>query len=102
MAFFIDTQTGQVATRNQLLDAGLAPEDGPPPPPWHPLQGPSDGSTMWYAVLRKRARGQVWIGSLVFRHSPRHASLLKQGWAEVRLEEIGAPTGTGRPGGQAM
>ena len=35
--------------------------------PWHPIQGPSDASTMWYAVLRKRERG-VFIGTLCIRH----------------------------------
>jgi hypothetical protein len=42
---------------------------------------------MWYAVLRRRERG-VFIGTLVLRHSPHHASLLQRGWQEVAVEEI--------------
>lgn len=78
-----------MATQAQLVEAGLVPPDRPPELPWHPLQGPGDASTMWYAVLRKHAREKVWIGSLVFRHTPRHASLLAEGWEEVPVEEIG-------------
>ena len=36
------------------MEAGLADDDETPVKPWHPIQGPSDASTMWYAVLRKR------------------------------------------------
>jgi hypothetical protein len=43
---------------------------------------------MWYAVLRRQERG-VFIGSLVFRHSPHHALLLERGWEEVDVEAIG-------------
>ena len=59
-----------------------------PVAPWHPIQGPSDASTMWYAVLRKRERG-VFIGTLCFRHTERQASLLEQGWEEVDVPAIG-------------
>ena len=59
-----------------------------PAKPWHPIQGPSDASTMWYAVLRKRERG-VFIGTLCIRHTGRQASLERGGWQEVRVEEIG-------------
>ena len=59
-----------------------------PPKPWHPIQGTSDATTMWYAVLRKQERG-VYIGSLVLRHTDRHASLLQSGWQEVEVAEIG-------------
>jgi hypothetical protein len=92
--FFIDTDTGQVATQRQLLDAGIAPESGIPPRPWLRVQGTGDASTMWYAVLRKRERG-VYIGTLVLRHQDHHASLLARGWEEVAIEEIAAPTGEG-------
>jgi hypothetical protein len=88
-AFFIDTVTGQVATRRQLVEAGLARPDEPPPRPWHPVHGTADASTMWYAVLRKRVRG-VFIGTLVLRHGEHHASLLQQDWQEVAIEEIQA------------
>jgi hypothetical protein len=88
-AFFVNTGNGRVATRAQLADGGLVDELGKPVEPWHPIQGPSDASTMWYAVLRKRERG-VFIGTLVLRHSSRHASLLQGGWQEVDVEEIRA------------
>jgi hypothetical protein len=86
--FFIDTSSGQVATQRQLIDAGVADEDAPPPRPWLRIQGTGDASTMWYAVLRRRERG-VFIGTLVLRHRPHHALLLQQGWEEVPVEEIG-------------
>jgi hypothetical protein len=86
--FFIDTQTGRVATATQLREAGLAGPDGEVGAPWHPISGPDDASTMWYAVMRKRTRG-VFIGTLCIRHIGRQASLAKQGWEEVPLAEIG-------------
>jgi hypothetical protein len=88
-SFFIDTETGQVATLRQLIEAGVADDRNPPPRPWHPIQGTADATTMWYAVLRKRERG-VFIGTLVLRHTPHHASLLQSGWQEVQVEEIRA------------
>jgi hypothetical protein len=89
-SFFIDTDTGQVATQRQLVEAGVADETGTPPRPWHPIQGTRDATTMWYAVLRKRERG-VFIGTLALRHGDHHASLLQQGWHEVAIDEIGLP-----------
>jgi hypothetical protein len=86
--FFVDTDTGQVATRRQLIEAGLA-SDAEPPRPWLRIQGSDDATTMWYAVLRKRVRG-VFIGALAIRHGPHHASLLEQGWSEVPLDELRA------------
>jgi hypothetical protein len=86
--FFIDTATGQVATGRQLVEAGVVRPDETPRPPWHPVQGSGDASTMWYAVMRKRTRG-VFIGTLCIRHAGYHASLLQQGWQEVPVEEIG-------------
>jgi hypothetical protein len=88
-SFFIDTDTGQVATLRQLVEAGVADTVEPPPRPWHRIQGTGDASTMWYAVLRKRERG-VFIGTLVLRHTAHHASLLQAGWQEVEPEEIRA------------
>jgi hypothetical protein len=88
--FFVNTQTGQVATRRQLVGAGLADDEEKPVRPWHPIQGPSDASTMWYAVMRKRERG-VFIGTLCIRHTTRHASLEEAGWQEVPIAEIAAP-----------
>jgi hypothetical protein len=86
--FFIDPDTGQVATHWQLVDAGLATRDEPPARPWLRIQAPDDASTMWYAVLRKRERG-VFIGTLCIRHTGRQASLEERGWREVPVPEIG-------------
>lgn len=61
---------------------------GKPVPPWHPIQGPSDASTMWYSVLRKHERG-VYIGTLSIRHTGRAASLVRAGWDEVPMDGIG-------------
>jgi hypothetical protein len=85
--FFIDTDTGQVATRRQLIEASLAGETEAPPRPWLRIQGSDDATTMWYAVLRKRERG-VFIGALAIRHGEHHASLLQGGWDEVPLDEL--------------
>ena len=94
-SFFIDTDQGPVATLRQLLEAGIADEVQGPPRPWLRIQGPSDASTMWYAVLRKRERG-IFIGALALRHSPRLDLLLHSGWHEVAIEEIGpAASGLG-------
>jgi hypothetical protein len=95
--FFIDTATGQVATQRQLIAAGVAAEDAPPPRPWLRVQGTGDASTMWYAVMRKRERG-VYIGTLALRHQGHHASLLRQGWEEVPIDEIGVGTAAGERG----
>ena len=86
--FFIDTDTGRVATQMQLIDAGLATSTDEPPRPWHRIQGTRDATTMWYAVLRRETRG-VFIGTLVIRHSDHHASLLQDDWQEVLPEDIG-------------
>ncbi len=85
--FFIDTDTGQVATGRQLFEARISDRDGVPPRPWFRIQGPSDASTLWYAVMRKRERG-VFIGALSIRHGGHHASLLGKGWEEVPVQEI--------------
>ena len=77
-----------MATRGQLAEAGLVDEDENPVAPWHPIQGPSDASTMWYAVMRKRTRG-IFIGTFCIRHTDRQASLEEQGWEEVPVEAIG-------------
>ena len=86
--FFVNTRDGRVATRGQLEDAGLVDERQTPVAPWHPIQGPSDASTMWYAVLRKRERG-VFIGTLCIRHTGRQTLLEEQGWEEIPVDEIG-------------
>lgn len=85
--FFIDTSTGQVATRRRLLEAGIGSDEREPPRPWHRIQGTDDATTMWYAVMRRRERG-VFIGSLVLRHGDHHALLLRRGWEEVPVEEL--------------
>jgi hypothetical protein len=89
-AFFIDTDRGTVATARQLLEAGIGDDVYGPPRPWLRIQGPSDASTMWYAVLRKQERG-IFIGSLALRHSSRLDLLLQAGWQEVEVAEIGVP-----------
>jgi hypothetical protein len=86
--FFVNTEDGRVATRAQLEEAALVDSLGKPVEPWHPIQGPSDASTMWYAVLRKQEKG-VFIGTLCFRHSARQASLQQSGWDEVDVSSIG-------------
>jgi hypothetical protein len=90
--FFIDVQAGRVATRRQLSEAGLVDDDETPVPPWHAIQGPSDASTMWYAVMRKRTRG-IFIGTLCIRHTDRQASLERAGWEEVPIDAIGVGDG---------
>jgi hypothetical protein len=94
--FFIDTQTGQVATQRQLIAAGIAPADDLPPRPWHRIRGSGDASTLWYAVLRKRTHG-VFIGSMVIRHGDHHASLLRAGWEEVDVDAIRRTFGADAP-----
>jgi hypothetical protein len=86
--FFVNTSDGRVATRTQLAEAGLVDDHDKPQRPWHPIQGPDDASTMWYAVLRKRERG-IFIGTLCIRHPDRQASLEQQGWEEVTVDRIG-------------
>jgi hypothetical protein len=90
--FFIDTQSGRVATRKQLVAAGLADESERPVAPWHPIRGDRDASTLWFAVMRKQERG-VFIGTLCIRHTDWHASLMAKGWEEVPVEAIAAPSG---------
>jgi hypothetical protein len=93
MPFFINVETGQVATRAQLVEAGETPPSEPPALPWHPVQGPGDASTALYAVLRKQVRGRerdAWIGTLCIRHGGRQASLERDGWEEVSVEEMRA------------
>ena len=77
-----------MATRTQLAEAGFVDDLDKPVKPWHPIQGPSDASTMWYAVLRKHERG-VFIGTLSLRHTGRQASLEERGWEEIPIAEIG-------------
>ena len=94
--FFINVETGQVATHAQLIEAGDAPEREPPALPWHAVQGPSDASTALYAVLRKRVEGRdraVWIGTLCIRYGGRQAFLEERGWEEVDIDEMRRPLG---------
>jgi hypothetical protein len=86
--FFVNTEDGRVATRTQLVEAGLADDQDKPVRPWHQIQGPSDASTMWYSVLRKRERG-IFIGILCIRHTDRSTLLAEQGWEEIPVAEIG-------------
>jgi hypothetical protein len=77
-----------VATRGQLAEAGLMGEREVAQRPWHPIQGPSDSSTMWYSVLVKQERG-IFIGTLCIRHTGRQTLLESRGWREVPVGEIG-------------
>jgi hypothetical protein len=86
--FYIDTSSGTVATKRQLVADGVSSHGDEPPRPWLRIQGPGDATTMWYAVLRRHDRG-IWLGTLVMRHGDHHARLLGQGWEEVALDEIG-------------
>ncbi len=88
--FFIDTSTGEVATKRQLVEAGIADQLNAPPRPWLRIQGTDDATTMWYAVLRRRVRDDVYIGALALRHSDHHASLVAAGYEEVPLDELRA------------
>ena len=78
-----------MATQHQLVEAGIATQQELPPRPWLRINATGDATTMWYAVLRKREKG-VFIGTLVFRHSPHHSSLLERGWEEVPVGQIQA------------
>jgi len=52
---------------------------------------------MWYSVMRRPER-QVFLGSLVFRHSDHHRLLAEQGWEEIPIDEIrGGPESRGGP-----
>lgn len=86
--FYIDTAQGTVATVHQLIAAGVVEDSDVPPRPWLRIQGTSDASTMWYAVMRRRERG-IFLGTLVMRHTPHHDLLLSQGWEEIAPGEIG-------------
>lgn len=78
-----------MATQNQLAEAELVQgPDETPVRPWFRIQGPSDASTMWYSVLRKRERG-IFIGTLCIRHTDRKNLLAEQGWEEIPIEKIG-------------
>ncbi len=72
---------------HQLVEAGVAGDDGVPPRPWLRIQGSGDATTLWHAVLRRKERG-IFIGTLALRHSDHHALLLERGWEEVSVQEI--------------
>ena len=76
-----------MATKRQLIEAGIVGQIDAPPRPWLRIQGTDDATTMWYAVLRKRVR-DVYIGALALRHSDHHASLLASGYEEVTVAEL--------------
>jgi len=95
--FFINTENGQVATAAGLEADGVCSREDQPPRPWHKIQGSSDATTMWYSVMR-RPQQDVFLGSLVFRHSDHHRLLAKQGWEEIPIDEIrGGPESRGGP-----
>lgn len=52
---------------------------------------------MWYAVMRRPER-DIYLASLVFRHSDHHRLLSEQGWEEIPIAEIrGGPAARGGP-----
>ena len=80
--FFINVDTGAVATHRQLIEAGEAPPaDEPPSLPWHPVQGPSDASTASTAVLRKRVQGRE--RECLDRHARVFATASRQAFLEA-------------------
>lgn len=82
-----------MATKRQLVEAGVADPVNGPERPWLRIQGTNDASTMWYAVLRRQERG-IWLGSLAMRHQDHFERLCADGWEEVPIEEIGAAQAT--------
>ena len=83
--FFINVESGRIATYAQLIEAGEASETGPPELPWHPVQGPSDGSTALYAVLSWRRGGQT-LGMRPWRlRAAADGALLVAGWFGGRI-----------------
>lgn len=85
--FFIDTESGTVATERQLIAAGVITAGDTPERPWHLVRGDRDANTLWHTILRKQTHG-IWIGTVAFRHSDHHSSLLQAGWQEVTHDEI--------------
>ena len=70
-SFFIDTDTGQVATLSQLTEAGAVGPNALPTPPWYPIQGTRDATTLWraqYSASRPRDNGRA--------SSARHALMI--------------------------
>jgi hypothetical protein len=59
-----------------------------PPRPWYPIQGTRDASPCGTPCCAGQER-DVFIGTLVLRHTDHHASLLQRGWQEVPVAEIG-------------
>ncbi len=86
--FFVNTQDGRVATRTQLVEAGEADAEEAPVAPWHPIQGPSDASTMWYAVLAQAGARGLHRHPVHSARTGRQASLEEAGWEEVPVEAI--------------
>ncbi len=87
--FYINTQSGDYATHEQLREHDLLDRDGRAHPPWHRVQATSDASTLWYSLMRKKTRG-IWIGTLVTRTADHRTKLLSEGWEEVPPERTGA------------
>jgi hypothetical protein len=87
--FYIDTNSGDFATHEQLREHDLLDRDNRSKPPWHRIQATSDASTLWYALMRKPTRG-IWLGALVMRSADHYQKLLREGWEEVPPERVGA------------
>jgi hypothetical protein len=82
--FYVDTETGNVATAGQLRAVGIEE----PASPWFQIKAPDDVTTLWHTVLVKEEKG-IHIGTTALRHGDHHALLLQKGWREVQPEEIG-------------
>ena len=78
-----------MATQKQLVEAGIAPSDGSEPPrPWFRIKGTGDATPLWYAVMRKGVKDK-FIGAVALRHSDHQDLLVRKGWHEVPVPEIG-------------
>src|SRR5438874_10108822 len=96
-AVYVDTNSGEFATHDQLREHELLDRDGRAQAPWHRVQAISAASTLWYALMRKRTHA-IWLGALVMRSADHYRKLLGEGWEEASPERCGAsldgaPTG---------
>jgi len=96
-AVYVDTNSGEFATHDQLREHELLDRDGRAQAPWHRVQAISNASTSWYALMRKRTHG-IWLGALLMRSADHYRKLLGEGWEEAPPERCGAsldaaPTG---------
>ena len=65
-AFFIETTSGQVATAQQLVEAGLASDPDGPGPPWHKIRATGDATRFsllveQYKLAPDVTRKRLWL-----------------------------------------